>query len=125
MAKVRQTNTTRFLEAPFVRMLRMRSASLIKSFECPIVQASNPLFYFQSIKIILGPVYYIEDCRISNFQMSIFFKNQQFKATAFLGDSFSKHQPKEVQIVYRLFLVNCYLLHVSRLTSQPASKVGG
>ena len=28
MAKVRQTNTTRFLEAPFVRMLRMRSASL-------------------------------------------------------------------------------------------------
>ena len=30
MAKVRQTNTTRFLEAPFVRMLRMRSASLKK-----------------------------------------------------------------------------------------------
>ena len=44
------------------------------------VQASNPLFYFQSIKIILGPsdtwsmrrstqrpsnpAYYIEDCRI-------------------------------------------------------------
>ena len=30
MAKVRQTNTTRFLEAPFVRMLRMRSANLKK-----------------------------------------------------------------------------------------------
>ena len=28
---------------------------------------------------------------------------------------------KEVQIVYGLFLVNCYLLHVSRLPFQPAS----
>ena len=28
---------------------------------------------------------------------------------------------KEVQIVYRLFLVSCYLLHVPRLPSQPAS----
>ena len=27
---------------------------------------------------------------------------------------------KEVQIVYRLFLVNYYLLHVPRLPSQPA-----
>ena len=34
-------------------------------------------------------------------------------------------QNKEVQIVYRLFLVNCYLLHVSRLPSQPASNMGG
>ena len=32
---------------------------------------------------------------------------------------------KELQIVYRLFLVNCYLLHVPRLPSQPASNVGG
>ena len=32
---------------------------------------------------------------------------------------------KEVQIVYRLFLVNCYLLHVPRLPSQPASNMGG
>ena len=32
---------------------------------------------------------------------------------------------KEVQIVFRLFLVNCYLLHVSSLPSQPASNVGG
>ena len=32
---------------------------------------------------------------------------------------------KEVQIVYRLFLVNCYLLYVPRLPSQPASNVGG
>ena len=32
---------------------------------------------------------------------------------------------KEVQIVYRLFQVNCYLLHVPRLPSQPASNVGG
>ena len=32
---------------------------------------------------------------------------------------------KEVQIVYRLFLVNCYLLHVPRLPSQPASNAGG
>ena len=31
---------------------------------------------------------------------------------------------KEVQIVYRLFLVNCYLLHVPRLPSQPASTGG-
>ena len=28
---------------------------------------------------------------------------------------------QEVQIVYRLFLVSCYLLHVPRLPSQPAS----
>ena len=32
---------------------------------------------------------------------------------------------KEVQIVYRLFLVNCYLLHVPRLPSQPTNNVGG
>ena len=32
---------------------------------------------------------------------------------------------KEVQIVYRLFLVNCYLLHVPRLPSQPAINMGG
>ena len=32
---------------------------------------------------------------------------------------------KEVQIVYGLFLVNCYILHVPRLPSQPASNVGG
>ena len=32
---------------------------------------------------------------------------------------------KEFQIVYRLFLVNCYLLHVPRLPFQPASNVGG
>ena len=31
---------------------------------------------------------------------------------------------KEVQIVYRLFLENCYLLHVPRLPPQPASNVG-
>ena len=32
---------------------------------------------------------------------------------------------KEVQIVYRLFLVNCYLLHVPRLPSQVASSGRG
>ena len=35
---------------------------------------------------------------------------------------------KEVQIVYRLFLVNCYILHVPivpRVPSQSASNVGG
>ena len=37
----------------------------------------------------------------------------------------SMHSPKEVQIVYRLFLVNCDLRHVPRLPSQPASNVGG
>ena len=31
------------------------------------------------------------------------------------------HVTKEVQIVYRLFLVICYLLHVPRLPSQPVS----
>ena len=36
-----------------------------------------------------------------------------------------KFSSKEVQIVYRLFLVNCYLLHVPRLPSQPANNVGG
>ena len=34
------------------------------------------------------------------------------------------HILKEVQIVYRLFLMNCYLLHVPRLPSQPASNAG-
>ena len=34
-------------------------------------------------------------------------------------------ETKAVQIVYRLFLVNCYLLHVPRLPSQPASNVRG
>ena len=32
---------------------------------------------------------------------------------------------KEVQIVHRLFLVNCYLLHVTRLPSQPVRNLGG
>ena len=32
---------------------------------------------------------------------------------------------KEIEILYRLFLVNCYLLHVPRLPFQPASNVGG
>ena len=32
---------------------------------------------------------------------------------------------KEVQIIYRLFLVNCYLLHVSRLPSLLASSRRG
>ena len=32
---------------------------------------------------------------------------------------------KEVQIVYRLFLVNSYLLHVLLKYAQPASNVGG
>ena len=32
---------------------------------------------------------------------------------------------KEIQIVYRLFLVNCYLLRVPRLPFQPDSNVGG
>ena len=31
---------------------------------------------------------------------------------------------KEVQIVYRLFLGNCYLLHVLLNYAQPASNVG-
>ena len=34
-------------------------------------------------------------------------------------------QGKEVQTVFRLFLVNCYLLHVPRLPSQSASNVEG
>ena len=38
---------------------------------------------------------------------------------------FSDIYGKEVQMVYRLFLVNCYLLHVPRLPSQPASNVRG
>ena len=36
---------------------------------------------------------------------------------------FSDIYGKEVQMVYRLFLVNCYLLHVPRLPSQPTSNV--
>ena len=33
----------------------------------------------------------------------------------------TKVQTKEIKIIHRLFLVNCYLLHVPRLPSQPAS----
>ena len=40
-------------------------------------------------------------------------------------DHLSVTTTKEVQIVHRLFLVNCYLLHVPRLPSKPASNVGG
>ena len=36
-----------------------------------------------------------------------------------------KFATKEFQIVYRLFLVNCNLLHVPRLPSQPASSRRG
>ena len=36
---------------------------------------------------------------------------------------FSDIYGKEVQMVYRLFLVNCYLLHVPRLSSEPAIKI--
>ena len=38
-----------------------------------------------------------------------------------------EHLPlvKEIEIIHRLFLVNCYLLHVPRLPSQPASNVVG
>ena len=36
-----------------------------------------------------------------------------------------KNPGKEVQIVYRLFLVNFYLLHVPRLPPQPASSGTG
>ena len=42
--------------------------------------------------------------------------------TTFITD---ETMSKEVQIVYRLFLVNCYLLHVPRLPSQLASTARG
>ena len=42
----------------------------------------------------------------------------------FHQDNCTLHVSKEVKIVYRLFLVNCYLLHVPRLPSQPASTGG-
>ena len=41
------------------------------------------------------------------------------------GEILDHDDGKEVQIVYRLFLVNCYLLHVPRLSSQPASSSRG
>ena len=49
------------------------------------------------------------------------------KITKLVAFLFDKHNVsiKEIQIVYRLFLVNCYLMHVPRLPSQPASNVGG
>ena len=31
---------------------------------------------------------------------------------------------KEIEIIHRLFLVNCYILHIPRFPSQPASNVG-
>ena len=33
--------------------------------------------------------------------------------------------PKEIEMIHRLFLVNCYLLHVLLNYAQPASNVGG
>ena len=49
----------------------------------------------------------------------------RFKNKLFAVLSFYDIIVKEVQIVYRLFLVNCYLLHVPRLPSQPARNVRG
>ena len=59
MAKVRQTNTTRFLEAPFVRMLCMRSASL-KSQGLPLSAYLKNYFYRKYIRQFtnLTPFYY-------------------------------------------------------------------
>ena len=51
--------------------------------------------------------------------------NPKFKSkSAFLLIS-NIPSSKEVQIVYRLFLVNCYLLHVPRLPFQPVSSGRG
>jgi hypothetical protein len=55
---------------------------------------------------------------LPNFTLLVF---QKFRS----GYEITLVPIKEVQIVYRLFLVNCYLLHVSRLSSQPASNAGG
>ena len=43
----------------------------------------------------------------------------------FLADFVQGVSFKEVQIVHRLFLVNCYLLHVVLNYAQPTSNVGG
>ena len=32
---------------------------------------------------------------------------------------------KEIEMIHKLFLANCYLLHVPRLSFQPASNLGG
>ena len=64
-------------------------------------------------------------CRVSNLVSSkitaktLFFTNYEKNTQKALGPA------KEVQIVYRLFLVNYCLLHVPRLPSKPASKLGG
>ena len=47
------------------------------------------------------------------------------KLREYLVKALKVHKIKEVKIVYRSFLVNCYLLHVPRLPSQPANNVGG
>ena len=46
------------------------------------------------------------------------------KLREYLVKALKVHRIKEVKIVYRLFLVNYYLLHVPRLPSQPASTGG-
>ena len=45
-------------------------------------------------------------------------------AQTLLESGFYKGRSKEVKIVYRLSLVNCYLLNVPRLPFQPASTGG-
>ena len=44
------------------------------------------------------------------------------KLREYLVIALKVYKIKEVKIVYMLFLVNCYLLHVPKL---PASNVGG
>ena len=64
--------------------------------------------------------------------MILLFKEPQLPATlvvhiwlgVFTGFS-NKGFHKEIEIIHKLFLVNCYLLHVPRPPSQPASNVGG
>ena len=41
------------------------------------------------------------------------------------GNPCNEYSEWVCSVVHRLFIVNCYLLHVPRLPSQPASNVGG
>ena len=61
----------------------------------------------------------------SSFWIRFHADGKSLSDDTFFGKGAFLISSKEVQIVYRLFLVNYYLLHVPRLPSQPASSGRG
>ena len=94
-----------------------RNDDLINSFWNLLTFSSRKRVYMSTINYILRTCGLV--CMYfkigTAFNAEYKFQNKEIVTTG---------QGKEVQTVFRLFLVNCYLLHVPRLPSQSASNVG-